>query len=368
MNWTSRPRRPGEHCSGRRTGRCVTGNRLSIPARRGEGGTGNAGAGPQDAASELSYVAFTSGHGSAAGSRPSVAVIVPFITRWFFSHRHRRSRRMCSVIAGTTRCSTTSAVPISGTTSSKGFRWILGFEGILTLSMPLTEEHTLALRALDLPMVSVGTTVPGSPSVGIDEGGAARGGGQPPGAPAARTDRVHRRRARRSPLRVRLLRCSPPRVRAGVAGGRPRRRRSTGGIGRRTVQRAGQPQWHNCWPGRSCRPPSSPSTTNSRSEPSGLCGDQDWMYRAMSRSSVWTITRWSQMLDLTTVAQSVAAQGEIAAELLVQVLQDEADGGATRPVVLPTRLVLRGTTSPPATARSTPRLRRISKGRQGSQR
>ena len=43
------------------------------------------------------------------------------------------------------------------------------------------------------------------------------------------------------------------------------------------------------------------------------------------------------MLDLTTVAQSVAAQGEIAAQLLLQVLQDEAGGGATRePVVLPT--------------------------------
>ena len=47
-------------------------------------------------------------------------------------------------------------------------------DGILTVSMPLNDEHTLALRALDIPLVSVGAHVPGSASVRIDEAAAAQ--------------------------------------------------------------------------------------------------------------------------------------------------------------------------------------------------
>ena len=63
------------------------------------------------------------------------------------------------------------------------------------------------------------------------------------------------------------------------------------------------------------------------------------------------------MLDLTTVAQGVTAQGQVAAQLLLQVLQGKAGDAPNEPVLLPTRLVLRGTTSPPASARSTPHRR-----------
>jgi len=38
-----------------------------------------------DAARDLSFVASLGAAGRPTGSRPSVAVIVPFITRWFFS-------------------------------------------------------------------------------------------------------------------------------------------------------------------------------------------------------------------------------------------------------------------------------------------
>src|SRR6476619_6956696 len=127
-----------------------------------------------DAARELSYVTSLQASSIAAGRRRSVAVIVPFITRWFFS----------TVTAG--------AVDVLRADGCDVMLYHLGsadvrdhfferipldsrVDGVLTLSMPLTEEHTLALRALDLPMVSVGTTVPGSPSVGIDEAAAARG-------------------------------------------------------------------------------------------------------------------------------------------------------------------------------------------------
>ncbi|HEY5785120.1 MAG TPA: substrate-binding domain-containing protein, partial [Microlunatus sp.] len=55
----------------------------------------------------------------------------------------------------------------------------------------------------------------------------------------------------------------------------------------------------------------------------------------------------ASMFDLTTIAQDVRRQGAIAARLLLQAVGDEI----SRPdqqVLLPTRLVLRGTTAPPA--------------------
>ena len=52
--------------------------------------------------------------------------------------------------------------------------------------------------------------------------------------------------------------------------------------------------------------------------------------------------------DLTTVAQPVHRQGELAARLLLEVLAGDAPNGGD--VLLPTRLVVRGSTGPPAGA------------------
>ena len=54
------------------------------------------------------------------------------------------------------------------------------------------------------------------------------------------------------------------------------------------------------------------------------------------------------MFDLTTIAQDVRGQGEIAAQLLLQELNCNEGEPSGVPVLLPTRLVLRGTTAPPA--------------------
>ncbi len=318
------------------------------------------------AASELSYVPSPAATSSAAGSRPSVAVIVPFITRWFFATvtsgavNVLRDRGYDAVLyhlgSADIRDQFFERIPLDPRV-----------QGILTLSMPLTEEHTLALRALDLPMVSVGTTVPGSPSVGIDEGGAAR---------AAVNHLAHLRHER-----IGFISGEPDDPRFEFVSSDARRRgyeqalREAGlAVDDRLVASGAHgPEGGAAAMAQLLARPILPTAVFAE-------------YDELAIGALWALRRsgldvpgdvsvvgvddhqMSQMLDLTTVAQSVAAQGEIAAELLVQVLQDEADGGATRPVVLPTRLVLRGTTSPPATARSTPRLRRISKGRQGSQR
>lgn len=316
-----------------------------------------------DAARELSYVTSLGATGPAAGSRRSVAVIVPFITRWFFS----------TVTAG--------AVDVLRIRGYDVVLYHLGsadirdhffermpldprVEGILTLSMPLTEEHTLALRALDLPMVSVGTTVPGSPSVGIDEVAAARSAvnhllhlkHERIGFIAGEADddrfnfvsSVGRRRGYEQALRAAGLTLDERLMAAGPHG-------PEGGAAA-MAQLLSRPIM-----------------------PTAVFAEYD----ELAIGALWALRRsgldlpgdisivgvddheMAPMLDLTTVAQNVAAQGEVAAQLLLQVLQGEVGDAAVEPVLLPTRLVLRGTTSPPASVRSTPRrrARRLEKGR-----
>ncbi|MDD7968459.1 LacI family DNA-binding transcriptional regulator [Actinomycetospora lemnae] len=57
------------------------------------------------------------------------------------------------------------------------------------------------------------------------------------------------------------------------------------------------------------------------------------------------------LTDLTTVAQPVRAQGRRAGELVVAALRGELADGLPPAELLPTRLVLRGTTSPPGAPR-----------------
>jgi LacI family repressor for deo operon, udp, cdd, tsx, nupC, and nupG len=118
------------------------------------------------------YVTSLQASSIASGRRRAVAVIVPFITRWFFSTatagavdvlREDGYDVMLYHLSADVR-DHFERIPLDSRV-----------DGILTLSMPLTEEHTLALRALDIPLVSVGSAIPGSPSVGIDEIAAARG-------------------------------------------------------------------------------------------------------------------------------------------------------------------------------------------------
>jgi DNA-binding LacI/PurR family transcriptional regulator len=55
------------------------------------------------------------------------------------------------------------------------------------------------------------------------------------------------------------------------------------------------------------------------------------------------------MFDLTTIAQDVSGQGAVAAGLLLEAVDAGEVSPDDRQVLLPTRLVLRGTTAPPAT-------------------
>jgi LacI family transcriptional regulator, repressor for deo operon, udp, cdd, tsx, nupC, and nupG len=315
-----------------------------------------------DAARELSYKSSLQTSGRAAGPQRSIAVVVPFITRWFFStvtagavdflRIHGYDVVLYHLGSADIRDHFFERMPVDPRV-----------DGILTLSMPLTEEHTLALRALDLPLVSVGTSIPGSLSVGIDEGAAARGAvnhlihlkherigfiaGEADDSRFNFVSSLERRRGYEQALRAAGLAVDDRLVAAGPHG-------LSGGAAA-MAELLSRPIM-----------------------PTAVFAEYD----ELAIGALWALRRaglevpgdvsivgvddheMAPMLDLTTVAQNVAAQGEVAAQLLLQVLQGEVSDTAGEPVLLPTRLVLRGTTSPPASAGSTPRRRtaRLDKG------
>lgn len=125
-----------------------------------------------DAARELSYVISPQASGLASGKTGTVGIVVPFITRWFFSN----------AVAGAATVLREAGYDVllhnlgSARERDRFFeRMPLArrVDAVLTVSLPLAEEHTLALRALDMPLVTIGARMPGLPCVRVDDVGAA---------------------------------------------------------------------------------------------------------------------------------------------------------------------------------------------------
>ena len=121
-----------------------------------------------EAARALSYVASPQASGLASGRTRTIGVIVPYVTRWFFSH----------LVAGVADVLRETGYDVllyhlgSAAERDRFFdRMPLArrVDGVVTCSMPLDERHTLALRALDIPHVCIGSPLPGRPSVSVDE-------------------------------------------------------------------------------------------------------------------------------------------------------------------------------------------------------
>lgn len=299
-----------------------------------------------DAARELSYVPGGSARGGSPG-RHLIAIIVPYINRWFFS----------TVTAGATEVLRAHGHDVLlyelGTAEVRDhFFERMPFDrlvdGILSLAMPLTPAHTLALRALGTPLASVGIPVPGWPSVGIDEVDAAR---------KAVNHLIHLRHER-----IGFLADASADPAFHFVPSSARRRGYE-----QALHDAGLEMSDDlvAWGG------------------SGLEGGAAAMSELLSRpvlptavfaeydelaiGAMWTLRRaglrvpgdisvvgidgheMAKTLDLTTVEQNVRKQGEIAAMLLLELLsRGEPAAGEGEPVTVPTRLVLRSTTAPSA--------------------
>lgn len=126
-----------------------------------------------EAARELSYVVSPQASGLASGRTATIGVVVPFVTRWFFAN----------AVAGVSDVLRAAGYDVllhhlgSATARDSFFeRMPLArrVDAVITLSLPLDEHHTLALRALDMPLVTLGAPMPGVSCVRIDDVAAAR--------------------------------------------------------------------------------------------------------------------------------------------------------------------------------------------------
>lgn len=302
-----------------------------------------------EAARDLSYSALSVEPEPWASARRSVAVIVPFVNRWFFStvtagaatllREHGYDVLLYHLGDADARDHFFHRMPLARRVA-----------GILTLSMPLTEEHTLALRALDIPLVSVGSTIPGAPSVGIDEAAAARG---------AVNHLVHLRHER-----IGLIAGEPDDARFAFVSSGERRLGAA-----QALAAAGLPLDEELM----------------ASGPHGIEGGAAAMARLLAGPALptaifaeydelaigvlWTLRRaglrvpedmsvigiddheMAAVLDLTTVAQSAGHQGTVAARLLLDVVESDGQTSTPQPVILASRLTLRATTAPPRESR-----------------
>lgn len=304
-----------------------------------------------DAARELSYV--TALEAAQAEGRHAVGVIVPFITRWFFStatasaadylRAHGYDVLLYHLGSADARDDFFRRMPLSGRV-----------DGIMSLSMPLTEEHTLSLRALGLPLVSIGSTIQGVPSVGIDEVAAAQSavnhlinlGHTRIGLIAGRPDDFRfdftpppgRRRGYERAMAAAGLEATDDLVVDGPPGIQGGETAMTELMSRPDLPTAVLAEFDELALG---------AITALRR--AGLRVPADMSVVGIDNHDM------AGFADLTTVAQDVGEQGRIAARLLLQMLGAEPGSPEDRQVRIPTRLVLRGTTAPPRPrARETP--------------
>lgn len=296
----------------------------------------------QQAATDLGYAPSPAAAGLAGGRTRTVGVVVPYVTRWFFS----------SVVQGiesvlSAREYDLLLYELGGARDARErlFRRHLNrkrVDGLVVLSLALREDERERLAASRLPVTLVGAAGSGLPSVGIDDVAVARQ------ATAHLLGLGHQRIA---------LMCGSDDDPVSFT---PRDRRR--GF-RREMRRAGldvEPQLDveadfTVASGRAAmarllalrQPPTAVLAASDEMAMGCLHAARQHGVTVPAELSVVGIDdhELSEVLDLTTVAQPARAQGRIAAEMLLDVL---AGDRTVEPVAraMPTHLVVRGTTGP----------------------
>jgi DNA-binding LacI/PurR family transcriptional regulator len=299
-----------------------------------------------EAARELSYSASPQASGLASGRTRTIGIVVPFVTRWFF----------VNVVAGAYEVLHEAGYDVLlyhlGTAQARDRffeRMPLArrVDAVLALTLPLTEEHTLALRALDMPLVTVGAVLPGVPCVRIDDVAAVR---------TAVHHLLHQGHEQ-------IAMITGVEDEQGFGFGSSQRRRE--GY-RRAMTDAGLARYIDLVTADTYGIEGGAVAMGTLMDrpvlPTAVVAEYDELaigaMRTLRRASIGVPGRLSvvgvddhemaSVVDLTTVAQPVQQQGSVAARLLLDIVDET---GTTPPseVVLPTRLVVRGSTGTPYT-------------------
>ena len=128
----------------------------------------------QQTAQQLGYVPSPSAAGLASGQTRTVAVVVPFVTRWFFA----------SVVQGAEEVLREGGYDLllynlAGSAAARhrvfeGGRLTKRVDAVLVLSLQPSDVELTRLKALDRPVTFVGADVPGWATVRIDDEHTAR--------------------------------------------------------------------------------------------------------------------------------------------------------------------------------------------------
>ncbi len=299
-----------------------------------------------DAARELDYDTTRRRSAAAGQGRRAIAIIVPFITRWFFAKAAVAALEVLRAAGydveihhlgnASVRDDFFERTPLAARV-----------DGILSLSMPLTAEHTLALRALGLPLVSIGSHIDGFPSVGINDVDGARQ------AVHHLLNLGHRR--------IGLICGKPDDTRFDFTASMSRRlgyEEALASAGIEFDDRLVVEGPHGVNGGALAM-----TELMARPRlPSAVLAEFD----ELALGALWAIRRaglrvpqdisivgiddieMAEFVDLTTVAQDVEAQGRTAARMLLRMLGDEPESVDAQPVRHLVHLILRGSSAPPA--------------------
>jgi DNA-binding LacI/PurR family transcriptional regulator len=299
------------------------------------------------AAAELDYVASPSAAGLASGQTQAVGVVVPFVTRWFYA----------GVVQG--------AEEVFGQAGYDMLLYNLGgdrearervfgthllrkrVDAVLVLSLTPTDEEVRSLSRLNRPVAVVGASVPGWSSVRIDDDETAEiavrhlidlghrrigyiGGSLEDQLDfAAPLDRLH---GFRRTMGLAGLDVAPDWEVIGDFTVR-------GGLEAMRLLLEARPR------------PTAVFAASDEMAIGAVYAVREAGLRVPEDVSVIGIDdhEMSQFFHLTTVAQPVREQGQLAARLLLESLSAEQDEPfRTEDVTVPTRLLVRQTTGPPA--------------------
>ena len=295
---------------------------------------------------QLGYVPSPSAAGLASGQTRTVAVVVPFVTRWFFA----------SVVQGAEEVLREGGYDLllynlAGSAAARhrvfqGGRLTKRVDAVLVLSLQPSDVELTRLKALDRPVTFVGADVPGWATVRIDDERTARM------ATEHLIELGHQRIAYvGGPGRARLHGSQRP------TGGLPRAPSCRRGC--RTT-RASRSTERSRWPagptaGRQLLVrPDRPTAIFAASDEMAigvLRAARELQLRVPEDVSVIGVDdhELAAFFDLTTVAQPVLEQGRVAAQQVLDALAASTTEAGWHPdqVILPTTLLERGSTGPP---------------------
>ena len=291
-------------------------------------------------AADLHYVASPNATSLASGRTKVVAVVAPFLTRWFFA-------TIVSAIEKTLRDHGHHVILFS-----QNMLW-KRVDGVITLNIPMSEEEVALVERLDLPLVAIGTPVPGRACVRIDDAQATR----------TAVDHLvslgHERIGYIGAVPDNVAHVQTPQDRLAAF----REALADAGLSCRE-------DWilASDWTAESAARDGGAMLARG-DRPTAVLAASDEMAIGVRESarrlgldvpadlSVIGIDDYllSSVLGLTTVRQDVALQGHLAAELLLRALVDADE--STDEVIVPTELVVRESTGPPPLSTTSPRPR-----------